>query len=161
MSEPTQIPVSVPPIFRVAAGEDRFGEQWNLGTTFPTLKVSAKDNNNLGVFEITVAPHAGPARHFHFEQDEWFYILEGEFIFEVGQERLEVKPGDSLYGPRKIPHVWANAGNEPGKMLFLLTPAGQMEAFFEAATKNSALPMDPAFFRTYGMELAGPPLSFD
>jgi quercetin dioxygenase-like cupin family protein len=104
----------------------------------------------------------GPGRHFHHEQDEWFYVVEGEYIFEVGKELIRLKPGDSVFGPRKVPHVWAFVGDQPGRILFIFTPAGQMEAFFrEPGRRNAIPPQDPAYFRAYGMELVGPPLAIE
>ena len=42
--------------------------------------------------------------------------MEGEFIFEIGQERFTLKPGDSLLGPRKVPHAWAHVGDGRGRI---------------------------------------------
>jgi hypothetical protein len=67
-----------------------------------------------------------------------------------------------LFGPRKIPHVWAFAGGSPGRILFIFTPAGQMEGYFRALGNTDAKPpQDPAFYRAYGMELVGPPLAVE
>jgi hypothetical protein len=49
----------------------------------------------------------GPPRHFHYDQDEWFYAIKGNFAFEVGEERFTLGPGDALLAPRLVPHVWA------------------------------------------------------
>jgi mannose-6-phosphate isomerase-like protein (cupin superfamily) len=58
-------------------------------------------------------------------QAEWFYALEGEFSIEVGQERITLKPGDSLLAPRKVPHVWAYVGATRGRILIAFMPAGK------------------------------------
>jgi quercetin 2,3-dioxygenase len=98
----------------------------------------------------------------HHDQDEWFYCVEGEFIIEVGQERLPLHPGDSLFAPRKVPHVWAFVGDTKGRMLITFTPAGQMESFFREVTKANAMPpQDPELWRAHGMELLGPPLAIE
>ena len=47
----------------------------------------AQDSPGVLVLENTFHQKGGPARHLHYEQDEWFYSLEGEFIVEVGQEK--------------------------------------------------------------------------
>ena len=94
----------------------------------------------------------------HYDQDEWFYAIEGEFIFEIGQERFALKPGYSLLGPRLVPHVWAHLGDARGRILIAFTPAGKMEAFFRDVTKANAMPpQDPGLWRAHGMELLGPP----
>jgi mannose-6-phosphate isomerase-like protein (cupin superfamily) len=146
---------------RVPAGEDRFGEQRGLGITSMAFKVSTQDTNGgLFILEQRNREKGGPARHLHYEQDEWFYALEGEFIVEVGQERMTLKPGDSVLAPRRVPHVWAYVGGSAGRLLVAFTPAGKMEAFFNEIMKANAMPpQDPALWRAYGMELLGPPLA--
>jgi mannose-6-phosphate isomerase-like protein (cupin superfamily) len=157
MSEPSER------VFRVGRGEDRSGEHLGLGISNVFFKVSSEDSHGgLLVVEMTHHAKGGPGRHFHYEQDEWFFVVEGEYIFEVGQELVRLKPGDSVFGPRKVPHVWAFVGDQPGRILFIFTPAGQMEAFFRASGKENAVPpQNPAFFHAYGMELVGPPLEIE
>lgn len=144
----------------VLAGDDRFGEHKGLGISTIDFKVSAKDSGGaLLVIENTNRAKGGPARHLHVEQDELFYVLEGEYLIEVGRERFHLKPGDSLLAPRKVPHVWAYVGDKLGRLLITFTPAGNMEAFFREVSKTDAMPpQDPAFWRAHGMELLGPPL---
>jgi quercetin dioxygenase-like cupin family protein len=144
---------------RLAAGEDRFGEQRGLGISSIDFKVVPQDSTGLFVLENTFHQKGGPARHLHYDQDEWFYALEGEFLFEVGSDKFQLRPGDSLLAPRQIPHVWAYVGNARGRILVAFMPAGKMESFFREATKANAMPpQDPALWRAHGMELLGPPL---
>ncbi len=139
------------------------GDYYGRGIGNVFFKVATEDSHGgLLVVEMTHHTKGGPSRHFHYEQDEWFYIVEGEYIFEVGQELIRLKPGDSLFGPRKVPHVWAFVGNTPGRILFIYTPAGQMEAFFRDPGKADVIiPQDPAYFRAYGIEIVGPPLAIE
>lgn len=152
-----------PPVSRVAAGEDQFGEHRGLGVSAITFKVTPKDSNDLFIIENTFHEKGGPARHLHYYQDEWFYAVEGEFIAEVGQERFKLKPGDSLLAPRKVPHVWAyTGGSTRGRILIAFMPAGKMEAFFREVTKANAMPpQNPELWRAHDMELLGPPLSVE
>src|SRR5687768_15349167 len=115
---------------QVAAGEDRFGEHRGLGISAIDFKVSSQDSSGLFILENTFHAKGGPARHLHYDQDEWFYALEGEFIVEVGQDRFRLQPGDSLLAPRSVPHVWAHIGDARGRILITFLPAGKMEAFF-------------------------------
>ena len=152
----------VPFALRVAAGQDRFGQQWGLGISSITFKVTMEDSNSLLIIENTFREKGGPARHLHYEQDEWFYAVEGGFLIEVGEERYILKPGDSLLAPRNVPHVWACTGDMGGKMLIAFTPPGRMEAFFRKVTEKNAMPpQDPELWRAHGMELLGPPLSLE
>ena len=146
-------------ILRVAANQDQFGEHRGLGVSEITFKVTPKDGDGVFVIENTFHEKGGPARHLHFDQDEWFYAVEGEFILEVGQEKFVLHHGDSVLAPRKVPHVWAYTGGVRGKILIAFMPAGKMESFFREVTKANAMPpQDPELWRTHGMELLGPPL---
>lgn len=149
--------------FEVTQGQDRLREHHDIGIGTVAFKVATQDSHGeLLVVELNHHTKGGPGRHFHYEQDEWFYILEGQYIFEVQEERFRLRTGDSMFIPRVIPHVWAYAGGQPGRILITFNPAGPMEAFFRETTKANAMPpLDPVFFRTYGMELIGPPLALD
>ena len=144
---------------RVPAGKDLLSAHRGLGVSRIDFKVLPGDNRALLVLENTFHKKGGPARHLHHDQDEWFYALEGEFIIEVGEKRVSLKPGDSLLAPRKVPHVWAYVGDARGRILSAFTPAGMMEAFFHEVTKANAMPpQDAELWRAHGMELLGPPL---
>lgn len=160
MQESSATPPDMAEARRVAAGADCFGEQRSLGISTISFKLTPPDSSGLFILENTFHAPGGPARHLHYEQDEWFYVLEGEFAFEVGSERFRLQPGESLLGPRRVPHVWASVGESGGRILIAFMPAGQMEAFFREVTKANAMPpQDPALWRAHGMELLGPPLS--
>jgi quercetin dioxygenase-like cupin family protein len=112
----------------VAAGQDRTKEPMKLGSDRIDVKISTKDSNGgLFLFEGTKVGKGGPNRHVHLEQDEWFYVLKGEFRFEVGDDKFNAKPGDSIFGPRKVPHVWACV-SDTGTLLMAVQPAGTLEA---------------------------------
>ncbi len=95
--------------FKVFAGKDRFDKPITLfgGDTFYT-KISTLDTaGGLFVFESTRLEEGGPSLHLHYEQDEFWYILQGEFLFKVGEESFTAKAGDSVFGPRNVPHAFA------------------------------------------------------
>jgi quercetin dioxygenase-like cupin family protein len=159
MNASLQPATNFPPALRVESGQDRFAERRPLGISRIDFKVVPQDANNLLILENTFHAKGGPARHLHYRQDEWFYALEGDFIIEVGPERIRLKPGDSLLAPRQVPHVWAYVGDARGRILIAFSPAGQMEAFFRTVAKANAMPpQDPDLWRAHGMELLGPPL---
>jgi quercetin dioxygenase-like cupin family protein len=149
------------PLHPVPAGKDRLEEVHNLGITTIAFKVLSEDTHGeLFIIEHANRAKGGPPRHLHPHQDEWFYILEGEFVAEIGAERHTLRPGDSLLAPRNLPHAWAFTGNGPGKLLITFTPAGRMEAFFRRVSKtNTMVTQDAALFREFDMELVGPPLA--
>jgi mannose-6-phosphate isomerase-like protein (cupin superfamily) len=151
----------------VPAGRDRFRgrRQIRFTRTAIDIKVSALDSDGgLSVAEITSLHKGGPARHLHHEQDEWFYVVGGEYVIEVGGERYEAGPGDSVLAPRKVAHVWAHVGEGTGRLIAALQPAGEIEAFFEDVAKLGTGPEREELLRAFsshGMELAGPPLSIE
>ena len=144
----------------VAAGNDRFGETRPIGDHLIRFKVvTAETGGGLFVAENIFRDKAGPARHLHYDQDEWFYVLEGEFAFEVGDQKFMLQPGDSLLGPRRIPHVWGFTGGGTGRLIVSFAPAGKIEAFFREITSARSRPIDdPKLWSESGMELLGPPM---
>ena len=152
------------PTAYVPAGGDRFRRQREiqLTRTVIDIKVSTLDTDGgLSVAEITAFDKGGPARHLHHEQEEWFYVVEGEYVIEVGEERYELGPGDSVLGPRKVAHVWAHVGEGTGRLIAALQPAGEIEAFFDELAKMGSSPEREVLqraFGSHGLELAGPPL---
>lgn len=149
-------------LIRVMAGEDRFGEHSRLGTNVIDFKVCPQDSSGIFIIEVACLGKGGPARHLHYDQDEWFYPVDGEFIFEVGQERFALGPGDSLLAPRRVPHAWAYVGPARGKLLIAFNPAGKMEGFFRVVGKTSRMPtQDSELWRAHGMEWLGLPLDIE
>ena len=145
----------------LSVDQDRFGEHRGLGVSTIAFKVVPHDSSGILILENTFHTQGGPARHLHHDQDEWFYVLEGEFLMEVGSERYILQPGDSLLARRQVPHVWASLATR-GRILITFLPAGNMEAFFREVTKANAMPpQDPAPWRAHGMELVGPPLPIE
>jgi DNA-binding transcriptional MerR regulator/quercetin dioxygenase-like cupin family protein len=151
--------------FSVAAGKDRFGEEIKLGGEPNDCKVSARDTNGaMCVFECT-GTSCGP-RHLHHNQDEWIYLVDGEFEFHVGDRRFRAGAGESVFVPRRVPHVWACVSDRPGKFIDTYQPAGMMEEFFRELGKykgpyvHEVLTVDEIrrLFQEHGMDLLGPPL---
>jgi quercetin dioxygenase-like cupin family protein len=160
MSDSTTVAASHFPASLLTAGSDHFGERRSLGVSTLTFKLMPNDETGVFVIENAFHTPGGPARHLHLHQDEWFYVLEGTFAFEVGDDKHSLTTGDSLFAPRQVPHVWAFVGDKIGRILIAFLPAGQMEAFFREVTKASAMPPnDPLLWRAHGMELLGPPLA--
>lgn len=152
--------------FKVEGGHDRFEEELHImGGQFNCI-ISAKDTlGDLCAFDTFRQEKGGPAFHYHTSQDEWFYNITGEFIVQVGEERFNLKPGDSLFAPRTIPHAFAKVNEGEAHMLVLFQPAGTMEDFFKQMRKFGSNIADQEhlmkeLFHTHGMEVVGPPLKF-
>ena len=153
------------PTAYVPAGGDRFRRQREIQHTRTVIdtKVSTLDTDGgLSVLEITSFDKGGPARHLHHEQDEWFYVVEGVYVIEVGEERYELGQGDSVLAPRKVAHVWAHVGEGTGRLIAALQPAGEIEEFFDELATLGNSPEHEVLrrvFSSHGLELIGPPLS--
>ena len=154
--------------FRVGAGDDRVEAHRKLfgDRVVPLdIKVSSPDcGGGLLIVEHTDHRKSGPPRHLHHDQEEWFYVVQGKYVVEVGKERFVLGPGDSVLGPRKIPHAWAFAGEGVGKLIIAFQPAGKMEAFFNTIAPMTDFPPREemeTMFREHGLQLTGPPLTIE
>jgi quercetin dioxygenase-like cupin family protein len=144
----------------VEAGHDRLGETHSLGFSTILFKVLPRETgDNLFVIEHKDLGHGGPPVHFHLHQEEWFYVMEGEVLFQVGDTRLTLRAGESLLGPRGIPHGFVGLGEKPAHMIIAFSPAGKMEAFFREATVPNGPKMDAPLFARFDMQYVGPPLA--
>lgn len=67
--------------------------------------------------------------HVHEREDELFHILEGEHVFECGDDRFEVGPGDFLALPRGVQHAHRRVVPGAGRFLVITCPGG-FDGFF-------------------------------
>ena len=150
--------------FVVKASESRFNEKTLIGGKNPNdIKVSQKDTNgDLTVFEYTGNAKGGPPLHIHPNQDEIFFIVQGEYLFQVGDDKHTLKAGDTIFLPRAVPHAFAQLSDN-GKMFFLFQPSGKMEDYFRALSNLTAPPtpeQGAKIFADHDMKVVGPPLQF-
>lgn len=150
--------------FVVAADDDRWGETMSVSAEHVWTKVSQKDTAGAwSLFESRVPAGFGVPLHLHHEQEEWFWILQGEFDFEVGGVLTRLGPGASQFAPRLVPHRWRKTGEANGAMLILVQPSAGMETFFDRFAQLSPDELSDvsvlnALFSECGMEVVGPPL---
>jgi mannose-6-phosphate isomerase-like protein (cupin superfamily) len=141
----------------VPAGQDRLGEAHSRGFSSILFKVlPSETNGGLFILEHDKLVKGGPPLHYHLYQEEWFYVVEGEVLFQLGDIRKRLGPGDSVLGPRLVPHTFSYVGEKPGRMLIAFTPAGKMEEFLRVTGVPNPPVQDAAFFRRYDIELVGP-----
>ena len=95
------------------------------------MKVSGQDTNgDLAIFEQTgLSQMGGTPLHVHHFQDQIFYVLVGEYHFQVGTTKHQLKAGDNIFLPRKVPHAWTQRSKE-AKMTVVVQLAGKLEDFF-------------------------------
>ncbi|CAN5556505.1 hypothetical protein BH10PSE4_BH10PSE4_31880 [soil metagenome] len=148
--------------FVLSPGGARFDERTMLfGVCANDIKVSGHDTGGrLGVFEYAGKVRGGPPLHLHHDQDEVYLVQEGQYLFQVGEARTVVGPGGVIFLPRGVPHAFAQLG-DTGRMLFMFSPAGDMEDYFRALAQLKGPPPpeeEAALFAAHGMSLIGPPI---
>jgi len=152
--------------FAVHNGEARFGDHYIMkGVTLNKLdiKISSRDTaGDLAVFEQTgLTAKGGPPLHIHPFQDEWFYIIEGDYLFQVGTDKYSMNKGDTIFLPRGVQHAFVQL-TENGKMIVSYLPAGKMEDFFKVTNDWKSPPSKEEIFKVFedhDMKVVGPPLS--
>jgi quercetin dioxygenase-like cupin family protein len=154
--------------FKINAGEGRIHGHITLkgvNSNILDLKVSGSDTDGgMAIFEQTsLSQGRGTPLHIHTSQDEVFYVMEGSYYFQVGDEKFNLTAGDSIFLPRMVPHAWTQV-SETGKMTVTVQPAGKLEDFFLAM---KALDHEPSqdeikkIFSDNDMQVVGPPLKLE
>lgn len=149
--------------FVVHGDDDRTRRSTVLFGACPnTVKVAGGDTGGaMSLFEYAGRIPGGPPLHVHHDQDEVYFVREGAYLFEVGGARHDLVAGDTIFLPRGVPHAFAQR-SATGRLLFMFTPAGSMEAYFEALGAFQGPPapeVEAALFASHGLTLLGPPLS--
>jgi len=91
------------------------------------FKAAAHDTEGRFDFIVeTFAPRTGPPLHYHEEQDDTFYVLEGVLTLQAGEEILDLGPGEFISIPPRMPHTFDNVrnGDEPVRAVNVMTPEG-------------------------------------
>ena len=142
-------------------GENRFAFSTAAEGKRTRCKVTSEDSAGAcSVFVLHEAPRSGPFLHVHHREDEWYYVLSGEFLFKAGGEEHTLPPGGSIWLPRDIPHAYANTTTTEGKLILVCQPGG-FEKFFDDLAKmpdEMNAPRMKEVMAKYGMELLGAPL---
>ena len=141
--------------------ETRTAEPYSIGHP-AYLKVSGQDTNGQISFLVGTFTKGNSAPLHKHNMDETFYILEGEFLFQVGDKKYQAYQGDTVFIPRNLPHSYLTL-SETGKSIFMLNPASFTEELFaklstfkEPPTKDEVDEMQ----KDFGLEIVGPPLTF-
>lgn len=127
------------------------------------LQNSQTGQSVMAFEEITPAGVETPL-HLHRDSDEVMYVLDGQYLFQVGDHVSEGGPGACAFMPRGIGHAWKCVGPGDGRAFFLYSPGSAGRVFEEAARLNVAAPtstdVDPQveeLLERFGWEIVGPP----
>ena len=112
---------------------------WGPGDLYTFLVTGEESGGAYFSMEALVPPGGGPPPHIHRNEDETFYVIEGECTFLLGDETVVAGPGDYVNVPRGTVHRFRNESTEPVRMILTFTPSG-IEKFFEETLE---LALDP------------------
>jgi quercetin dioxygenase-like cupin family protein len=104
---------------------------WVLGELVMYRVASEDSGGAFSLFEVVVQPQGGPPPHIQHREDEWTYVLEGEFELLNDGRTTSCGPGSLVYVAKGNLHTYKNTGQEPGRLLVGQTPGGALQAFFE------------------------------
>jgi quercetin dioxygenase-like cupin family protein len=102
-----------------------------VGDVYRFLATGEDTNGKYALFEALVGPGGGPPPHVHSQEEEGFYILEGEITFTINGERVVAKAGAFANMPVGTPHSFKNESDKPARMLISVAPAGLEKMFME------------------------------
>ena len=156
--------------YRLASGEGLAIFWWKSGRM--TVKAGGGETGHAFAQLENFDPRGtATPLHVHHNEDETFYVVEGEVTVIVGGERIDLRPGDYLFAPRDVPHTTI-VTSESARYITTVSPAGLEELFVELGVPvtdagqpvEAVLPPMPEVvrrFAAYGVEILGPPLSLD
>jgi quercetin dioxygenase-like cupin family protein len=144
--------------------------RWFFNQLAEILIRGEETDGRVDMIEMTNSPGDWPPLHVHHDQDETWYVLEGEItVYTPGAERV-LRAGDFLLAPRGVPHTY-RTGDEGARTIVQSSPAG-FAAFVEAVSRPADAPVPPppagpptpeqaaqvaAVAAEHGIELLGPP----
>ena len=157
---------------RTFAHDSGEGEAWWWFGLLATIKATGEQTGGRYSLVEILAPDGYEAvLHVHHQEDEGFYILEGEMTFYVGDQTIKAQPGSFLFGPKEVPHAFT-VDSGPARVLFVLSPAGFENLVREMGEPARELTIPPqaeappdeaemqrmaAIAARHGNEILGPP----
>jgi len=128
----------------LAPGGGRAGFLGSIGVRFMIDGDTTGERFSLVEHPMSARALAAPL-HRHHREDEYSYVIEGRMGALLGDEVLEAGPGDLVFKPRGEWHTFWNAGDEPCRILEIISPAG-FERFFGELVDLGGVGGDPAVF---------------
>jgi quercetin dioxygenase-like cupin family protein len=157
-------------LYRLASGEGLADAWWKSGRV--TIKAGPDETGNAFSQLVMDEPRgSGTPIHIHHNEDETFYVLEGQVTMFSGDDRVDLEAGDFFFVPRGVVHAYL-VRSERARMLVTISPSGTEQLFVslgvpvtgsEPPTEAVMPPMPELvrLFAQYGTEIIGPPPSLD
>ena len=151
MLDATAAPVKI-----VGPGDAKEGFLGSIGVRF--MIDGSEAGERFSLVEHPMSPRALAAPlHLHTREDEHSFVLQGRMGALLGDEVVEAGPGDLVFKPRNQWHTFWNAGDEPCRILEIISPAGFERFFREVSDMGGALKADPEALaqlnERYGFEM--------
>src|SRR5215212_7104545 len=147
---------AVPGVKLVAPDEGREGFLGSIGVRFLIDGLEAGERFSLVEHPMSARALAAPV-HRHTREDEYSFVLEGRMGALLGENVVEAGPGDLVFKPRNEWHTFWNAGDDPCRILEIISPAGFEHFFQELSDMGGALKADPeqlgALSERYGLQM--------
>src|SRR5437588_4384840 len=126
----------------VGPGDGKAGFLGSIGVRFMIDGAEAGERFSLVEHPMSARALAAPL-HRHAREDEYSYIVEGRVGALLGEEVLIAGPGDLIFKPRNQWHTFWNAGDEPARLLEIISPAGFERFFAELVDLGGVTQADP------------------
>ncbi|HET8587191.1 MAG TPA: cupin domain-containing protein [Candidatus Limnocylindria bacterium] len=151
--------------YGLAEGE---GERhWFVGALMVRKAGRTETGGAFDLLDQTMPAHYSVPRHIHRQEDEAWFVLDGDITFQCGDRQLHVERGGWIFAPRNVPHTF-KVGNAGARALTLTSPSGFAEFVAEMGEPATELiipraaPVDEQLLAQvatrYGVEIVGPPL---
>ena len=135
------------------------GQAGFLGSIGVRFMVSGSESG--GGFSLVEHPMSARALaaplHRHTREDEYSYVIQGRVGALLGDDVVFGGPGDFIFKPRHQWHTFWNAGDEPARLLEIISPAGFEQYFGELVRLGGSTRLEPHVLRaladSYGLEV--------
>jgi quercetin dioxygenase-like cupin family protein len=141
---------------------------WFLGSLVTIKASSEATGGRMAVLEHLSPRGSGSPLHVHRNEDEWFYVIEGELTTWVDGQTIVAPAGSFVYGPRDIPHTFT-VSSDQARFVLVTQPAG-FDNFVRAVGEPAQQLVIPppateppdvvrlgAIAAQHGIEVLGPP----
>src|SRR6266704_220015 len=140
----------------VGRGDGKAGFLGSIGVRFMLAGPEADERFSLVEHPMSARALAAPL-HRHTREDEYSYVIEGRVGALLGDEVLIGAPGDLIFKPRNQWHTFWNAGDEPARILEIISPAGFENFFRELVDLGGVAQAEPQILADlcarYGLEM--------
>ena len=143
---------------------------WHLDTLMTFKALSEDTGGRLTAWEQLLPHRSSPPLHVHSDEDEAWFVLDGELTFQVADSIRSAGAGSFVWAPRGLPHTFRV--DSPTARLLALAIPGRFDRFVQATGRPAGAPTLPpppdgppdmarlvGAAREHGMELLGPPMS--